>query len=644
MENRNNALHYKMYKSGKSIVYAGLATTAALAGLVLANTNATAVHADAAAPSSAAVTSQAATTTANSSAATSAEIASQEAVVNSASAAVSSQEAVVNSASAALSSAEQLNAGSTAVSDAQEAANSAHKAYSDAVTAQWAAHSKAHDVNNQVSDAQEWVNFWNNGGESKYNELNSQLTSAQNTVSSLSDADSTYADLHAQLHAANQDPKTDKNSTAYKALVSDFQLAQANWKAFNNAKAQVEKLTNQLAGKEPVTFNTGDYAGQTVNVDFNAGKKAVDGFSALKAKADSLNQAYQDAVKAADAAAKVSKAKANDLQKVRDQYLIYDQAGLDKLGQKAYNAKGQIALNNGKINQLKTKDGYTFSDAQEYAKEANTKLATAKQILSEAQKQLDSLQAKIDNAKSDVERKNAQTAYNNWKNGTYADANAAFTKAQDQANYWNGQVNEIKNSAEYITLSNNNAEMQQVIDNFEQAKKNFKNANDSAALVAPLKAKLDEATSLLKAYQEQLAAAQAKLASMKGETPTPDQPSNPEQPSDKPGQNTGDNTNNNTSDTTNKDNVAPNFTGEKNGNYYVNGKQVTKAAYDAHVAAQSLATVKTSASVKGASAAATANDSKALPQTGNENASAVVALGAVSAMFGLGLAAKKREF
>ena len=31
-------------------------------------------------------------------------------------------------------------------------------------------------------------------------------------------------------------------------------------------------------------------------------------------------------------------------------------------------------------------------------------------------------------------------------------------------------------------------------------------------------------------------------------------------------------------------------------------------------------------------------------KTGNENASAIVALGAVSAMFGLGLAAKKREF
>ncbi len=42
MENRNNALHYKMYKSGKSIVYAGLATTAAVAGLALANANNTA--------------------------------------------------------------------------------------------------------------------------------------------------------------------------------------------------------------------------------------------------------------------------------------------------------------------------------------------------------------------------------------------------------------------------------------------------------------------------------------------------------------------------------------------------------------------------------------------------------------------------
>lgn len=33
-----------------------------------------------------------------------------------------------------------------------------------------------------------------------------------------------------------------------------------------------------------------------------------------------------------------------------------------------------------------------------------------------------------------------------------------------------------------------------------------------------------------------------------------------------------------------------------------------------------------------------------LPQTGNENSAAVMALGAVSAMLGLGMVAKKREF
>ena len=176
-----------------------------------------------------------------------------------------------------------------------------------------------------------------------------------------------------------------------------------------------------------------------------------------------------------------------------------------------------------------------------------------------------------------------------------------------------------------------------------QAYKNLDNAKDAQAAVDAASAALENAKAAQKAAQEAYDQAVAEYKDLTGTTPTPDQPNKPD---DNTGDETkpsedGDKTN---TDATNKDNVASDFTGEKNGNYYVNGKQVTKAAYDAHVAAQSLATVKTSASVKGASAAATANDSKALPQTGNENASAVVALGAVSAMFGLGLAAKKREF
>ena len=173
----------------------------------------------------------------------------------------------------------------------------------------------------------------------------------------------------------------------------------------------------------------------------------------------------------------------------------------------------------------------------------------------------------------------------------------------------------------------------------------MKNAAASAEKVAPLKAAYDEELQTLKAYQNQLAAAQAKLASMKGETPTPE-PDQPTKPDDttKPGDTTKPSEGSDKTETTtpDKNGVASDFTGVKDDKYYLNGKQVTKAAYDAHFVAQSLDVVK--ASTKGASSAATANDSKSLPQTGNENTSAVVALGAVSAMFGLGLAAKKREF
>ncbi len=39
-------MHFKMYKSGKNWMVAGLMTTAVLAGLTLGNVNATEAHAD----------------------------------------------------------------------------------------------------------------------------------------------------------------------------------------------------------------------------------------------------------------------------------------------------------------------------------------------------------------------------------------------------------------------------------------------------------------------------------------------------------------------------------------------------------------------------------------------------------------------
>ncbi|WP_162257108.1 LPXTG cell wall anchor domain-containing protein [Limosilactobacillus secaliphilus] len=80
------------------------------------------------------------------------------------------------------------------------------------------------------------------------------------------------------------------------------------------------------------------------------------------------------------------------------------------------------------------------------------------------------------------------------------------------------------------------------------------------------------------------------------------------------------------------------FTGEKDGKYFVKGQQVSAYQYKEYVAAHPSA-VKATAK-KNAATKATA---KKLPQTGN-NSAAVVALGALSGMLGLGLAAKKREF
>lgn len=71
----NNAMHYKMYKAKKNIVFAGLATTAVLAGLTLSNVNNTA-HAD--------TVSGANTTAVASTSASSAQIASASAALSSA--------------------------------------------------------------------------------------------------------------------------------------------------------------------------------------------------------------------------------------------------------------------------------------------------------------------------------------------------------------------------------------------------------------------------------------------------------------------------------------------------------------------------------------------------------------------------------
>lgn len=100
-------------------------------------------------------------------------------------------------------------------------------------------------------------------------------------------------------------------------------------------------------------------------------------------------------------------------------------------------------------------------------------------------------------------------------------------------------------------------------------------------------------------------------------------------------QNNGNANNNN-----NNNNNATNNNGSTTNNGSAN---VNNGAHNSAVKGNGANVVLNSA-VKNVKGNAQNTKAAALPQTGNNNASAVVALGAVSAMFGLGLAAKKREF
>ena len=185
MENRNNALHYKMYKSGKSIVYAGLATTAALAGLVLANTNATAVHADATP-----ATEQTATPAAST--ATSAQISAAQKAVSDAS--------------------DQVTSASAAVTSAQSAVNSANQVYKDALANQSNATSDWVDAVNSFqnanSAAQENIDFaaQHAGFDASSKNAASQATAFYNGV--VSDNTAVASQSQSDYDAASASPKS----------------------------------------------------------------------------------------------------------------------------------------------------------------------------------------------------------------------------------------------------------------------------------------------------------------------------------------------------------------------------------------------------------------------------------------------------
>ena len=415
MENRNNALHYKMYKSGKSIVYAGLATTAALAGLVLANTNATAVHADTAAPASAAITSNVASSAvANSSAATSAEIASQEAVVNSASANVAQQQNVVNAASDALQSATNLNSNSAAVASAASAYSAANSDYYAARHAQSVAHKAANAASDSAAvvsgvNTADLTAWWNQSGQSDYNRAMNAKSNAQANL------DEAQAQSDSVVNAWNQASdavvaaekaglKSDSNEM--KALNAQKSLAWNNMQTVQNAIASARK---QVKAADSILNSEKD------GISLNEAKAIMDQLPALKKAAQEAEQAYKDAVQATKDAGDIANAKFDAWTAARKaNNLPYgtDDPVYQSLSDAASSAAAQISRDEAGMKALPTADGTKLSQAEEWAKEAQTKLDHTNSELPTFESNVKFFQTKFDEANKTLEEAKANYAKN----------------------------------------------------------------------------------------------------------------------------------------------------------------------------------------------------------------------------------------
>lgn len=164
----------------------------------------------------------------------------------------------------------------------------------------------------------------------------------------------------------------------------------------------------------------------------------------------------------------------------------------------------------------------------------------------------------------------------------------------------------IKAGQDYIDAENRIADQQKIVDDYNTALKNVTAVKAGQGHIDDLKNKLNEAQSSLSALQDIYNHDKAILDNMVVEGSTGDQTNNGD--ATKPGEDTKANQGNSNATAT---------AGQKsNVSVKANGKKVV---------------------------AATKAKAKKLPQTGNDSA-AVVALGVLTGMLGLGLAAKKRAF
>ena len=225
---QNNKLRFKMYKSGKNWMVAGLMTTAVLAGLTLSNGDVVA-HADNTnAPTTTQVANGKQEVTQDQYNDQKAKVATDQTNVNNA-------QKAVDDAQKAVDNAKNANENAAKVNDAKAAWKNAESEYNKANSDYMNAHKATNDAKKAADEANGYKNNWDKNEVDLYNNLQNQISDATATKT-------------AQTKVANdEDAKAKKDDAAYEATNKLQAEAKANLDKVNADKKATEDQKQDAA-------------------------------------------------------------------------------------------------------------------------------------------------------------------------------------------------------------------------------------------------------------------------------------------------------------------------------------------------------------------------------------------------------------
>lgn len=632
---QNNKLRFKMYKSGKNWMVAGLMTTAVLAGLTLSNGNVVA-HAD---------TATAATTT---------QVANKKQEVSqdqydAQKAKVATDQTNVNNAQKAVDNAKNANENAAKVNDAKTAWKNAESDYNKANSDYNNAHKATGVAKAAADEANAYKNNWDKNEADLYNKLQNQISDATATKTAQTKVandeaakakkdDAAYdataklqAEAQANLDKVNADKKAtedqkqdaaDYNQSLLDQMNALYQDSQKHKAARDAANAKVAAVDKTIRNANKILAPKSDK--NPAGRDLLGHKSAADSAAAKQAAYETALQHEKDLKAIRDAARWTANQKKDAYTQARADYNLPNDAEYAEMQKKATGARQ-------KINADKADPAYTaVTDTEGHVKDANKVLNNAKKAVDAIQAKIDTQNDKLAKAQADLDVAKAAAAS---LMGQLAAAKQNVTDRTNALNWWNKKLDDAKANARYQKLVNDIAYRQSIIDKADHAKANRAAAKGADDAVAPLEAALAQKQSELKTYTDALNADTNILNNMfvKG---TDDNKDNGDHNT------TGKDTKNNGDDTKTP---ASSVDGDKTTTGVKEGNSAKSNASQVAMTRAEYRAANKVAAANEASAKNTKNDAK-LPQTSNNESTAAIALGAVSAMLGLGLVAKKREF